>query len=66
MDVNVMEVIRKTPCAPCAAEYMGGAECWNYGKEPDPENPDGPWKIVGWFHCRRGIVETEAVKPPTP
>lgn len=51
------ETIRKTPCEPCLAEYMQGAECWNYRKEPDPNNPGGPWKIVGWFHCHRGIPD---------
>jgi hypothetical protein len=35
------------PCIDCPASE----ECWNYGKEPDPENPTGPFRIVSWFHC---------------
>lgn len=54
---EMVDVIRKQPCGPCLKEFMAGAECWNYGKEPDPANPEGPWKIVGWFHCHRGIQD---------
>lgn len=35
------------PCLQCPASH----ECWNYCKEPDPANPDGPFRIVSWFEC---------------
>ena len=42
-----MTRVLSDPCDDCPAAQ----ECWNYGKEPDPANPDGPFRIVSWFHC---------------
>lgn len=46
------------PCATCPHPEC----CWNYAKEPDPDNPAGPWRIVSWFDCDRA-PDTEGVKP---
>jgi hypothetical protein len=45
------------PCADCPQPEG----CWNYGKEPDPDNPGGKWKTVGWFDCDR---QTASVQRP--
>lgn len=43
-----MKYIRlQDPCEGCLEPHY----CWNYGKERNPENPDGRFRIVGWFEC---------------
>jgi hypothetical protein len=27
--------------------------CFNYGKKPNPDDPDGPFIVDGWFDCER-------------
>jgi len=47
----------KEPCPECPQPEA----CWNYGKKPDPDNPGGKWKIVGWFDCDR-LPQNSAVR----
>lgn len=44
-------VARENPCETCPEAWNGSFGCYNYAKEPDPENPGGPWRIKGWFDC---------------
>lgn len=45
--VSLPHIRRDGPCEDCPAMQ----ECWNYTKEPDPDNPGGPWRIKSWFEC---------------